>query len=639
MNGESPGNGLQDLERHRLRLEENTAKLRRSLQHWRDWEIEYEGLKEEYQRLKDGATASDMIEAGKNFGSNLVTEKELQDILRSDKSIPRSPTQVAGILSRRVDYVQQNIQSLQKQIQALEEKLELTLGVKSSLEDDKGLPLMEILEELDEDGNVISGSVSAPGDFAPQIAEALKKVGITEIGPSKVGSLDVKKLDKPKESSLRVKKSQVTQSPLSQPKIKTSNSRESRPRTSTFAQLEESAVSNPGTQRNKSVTFAEELQIHNIPAAEKETESRDETLPHFTRGMFKKGERIVELDENDDIVGKYPVIPDVESPEDAASRREMLAYALSETNAVVAELDLEEGSDFSYSDDDYEEDYVDTDIEDEDGHGRTKSRVISDEYHREMQELEKKLNAKVLQNVGPTIDEITLREYAEDAWRLGMQRNETNSEPNNNHQTKKDPSPKKMGVRFAESLDIARPSSSSTPHVMGQTKTEASNPPISEQIVERLENGTSKRISDSKSRKVSRFKSELNSTEKIKATQVQNVPPSKQPKDPNIIAPLQRETPTGPTNAIVSREIIERDVPSPATVESPSNLGELEPALHLQQVALEYHRQRNRMIQRQGGFLPTEEEEEAGPWYEEKDGVVKKVSHFKAAKLRADGAI
>lgn len=52
---------LVDLERHRLRLEENVAKLRKSLQHWQTWELEYEGLKEEIQRLKGQPTTEDIV--------------------------------------------------------------------------------------------------------------------------------------------------------------------------------------------------------------------------------------------------------------------------------------------------------------------------------------------------------------------------------------------------------------------------------------------------------------------------------------------------------------------------------------------------------------------------------------------------
>lgn len=50
-----------DLERHRLALEQNVAKLRASLQHWQAWEIEYEGLKEDILRLGDKFDQADLV--------------------------------------------------------------------------------------------------------------------------------------------------------------------------------------------------------------------------------------------------------------------------------------------------------------------------------------------------------------------------------------------------------------------------------------------------------------------------------------------------------------------------------------------------------------------------------------------------
>lgn len=50
-----------DLERHRLRLEENVAKLQKSLQHWQTWEAEYEGFKEELLALGDDCTDAALV--------------------------------------------------------------------------------------------------------------------------------------------------------------------------------------------------------------------------------------------------------------------------------------------------------------------------------------------------------------------------------------------------------------------------------------------------------------------------------------------------------------------------------------------------------------------------------------------------
>ena len=50
-----------DLERHRLRLEENVSKLRKSLQHWQTWEAEYEGMKEEIEGLGGQHTTTKLV--------------------------------------------------------------------------------------------------------------------------------------------------------------------------------------------------------------------------------------------------------------------------------------------------------------------------------------------------------------------------------------------------------------------------------------------------------------------------------------------------------------------------------------------------------------------------------------------------
>ena len=50
-----------DLERNRLRLEDNVAKLRKPLQYWQTWEAEYEGMKEEIEGLDDQHTDTELV--------------------------------------------------------------------------------------------------------------------------------------------------------------------------------------------------------------------------------------------------------------------------------------------------------------------------------------------------------------------------------------------------------------------------------------------------------------------------------------------------------------------------------------------------------------------------------------------------
>ena len=50
-----------DLERRRLQLEQNVARLQTSLRHWQSWEIEYEGMKEEILGLGDDHDEADLV--------------------------------------------------------------------------------------------------------------------------------------------------------------------------------------------------------------------------------------------------------------------------------------------------------------------------------------------------------------------------------------------------------------------------------------------------------------------------------------------------------------------------------------------------------------------------------------------------
>src|SRR5712664_3217142 len=97
---------LVDLERQRLELESNVRKLQQSLYHWRLWEAEYDGLKEEIASLQDDSTREDFLETGREFGGTLVDENEVKTLLGEGHGLSRSREQVVQLISRRMDYVQ-----------------------------------------------------------------------------------------------------------------------------------------------------------------------------------------------------------------------------------------------------------------------------------------------------------------------------------------------------------------------------------------------------------------------------------------------------------------------------------------------------------------------------------------------------
>ena len=53
---------LADLEKYRLQLEQNVAKLQESLRYWQTWEIEYEGMREEILELGEVHACSDLVD-------------------------------------------------------------------------------------------------------------------------------------------------------------------------------------------------------------------------------------------------------------------------------------------------------------------------------------------------------------------------------------------------------------------------------------------------------------------------------------------------------------------------------------------------------------------------------------------------
>ncbi|EON68096.1 hypothetical protein W97_07244 [Coniosporium apollinis CBS 100218] len=552
---------LADLERRRLQLEESVVKLQLALRQWQTWDAEYEGLKEEILGFAGEPTTQDLVDIGTKFGGDLVNENEIRQLVGIDKGIQRSRTQVVDLISRRVDYVQQNVKTVQKQLGAAEEKLGQVLVISNpEMTDESGLPLAEIREELDEEGNVISSTTSDPTESQTRIIQALRNAGVTDLEKS------------------------------------TDMSMPSKP-----------------TQNQAASTF---------------TKSQD-SADDLAYGRFKPGSKVIELNDDDEVIGSTAIIPDDDSPEDAALRREMLEYGLSGVGSVVAELDLEDpDGQYSHSDDEFDDDY-ESDAEEEDEYGRSTRREVSDDYRRQMLELEKKLNARMLENVGPESEQNPLNDYAEDARRLVIRKANTDTEPDVPKNTEK---PARKGVRFAEDLDIS-PAPEAASKAVESAATEAlpRKPVVSDAVLERTTAAQPTVSEEPRRQKTSRFKSTRGTSAATSSQPVKTVPVHL-----TAAAPTLRTAPEGPAGRTLSSAVVERSA-AEGEAEPPDPDG-LDPALLQQEVATEYHKMRNRMIQRQGGFMPSEEEAEQDPLLEERDGKVKKVSRFKAARLGASSS-
>ena len=318
-----------------------------------------------------------------------------------------------------------------------------------------------------------------------------------------------------------------------------------------------------------------------------------------------------------------PDIPQDESPEDAALRREMLQYNMEEVGAVVAEIDLDDDvSTPPYSED---EDEDDTSVEEEDEHGRSTNSVLSDEYIKQMKALEKRLNASMIENVGPitTLEDSSLPQK--------VKSNGIIAKPGTNNTAPSKGSPTKA-VRFAADLDIQEAP------VQDENIKPSSAPALA--------SGTTSNDPVPAKTRVSRFKSARNtknrSGDDFLERGLPNTSGPTEPKQPEGTVPetQTRDVPTGPPDRPHADTIIERPFPSNAD-DPPPEPDEFDPKLLQKQVTTEYHRQRNRMIYRQGGFLPNEENEEAEeaevPVDEHGNEQRRKVSRFMAARLGRRG--
>lgn len=710
---------IADLERQRLQLEENVRKLQQSLYHWRLWEAEYDGLKEEIASLKDDSTKDDILEKGREFAGTVVDEKEVKDLIGEGQGFTRSRDQVVQRISRRLDYVKQNVRTMEKQLEAAESKLDSLLSIEhpGPITKDAEFPVTEIVEELDEEGNVISGKTTKPGEHASELIDVLKKVGIEDI-PDKISktraeankSEEKAPEEKTEEKTLekealeeKVSEEKVSEKALEEkspnevspdekaPEEKVADEKAASGKTAETKAAEGEVTEEkvPKVRVSEEKTPEEKVSDEETPEQQAsegkipEGKTPDEELKQPPREgvteteSFDKpqptvnGERLATTtapaptvieEPNDEI--EQPV-SDVDEPiEDAKLRREMLEYGFREVGAVVAELEMdEEGSEFSVEDDfEYDDEEED---EEEDEYGRSTQPVLTEEIHQQMRELEKKLNARGMLNIGKdtsVLPEEVRRELEEPrATKVEEAKAEKAAEES------KPEEKKKKKVSFAPELDIAPdpkpPAPEKTERITRREQPAVA--PIAESIVERTVKGDNPaEETPAASKKVSRFKmarsigsqaaeaTSLGSTIQPAAAKKQPTAPQspsslplfpakpKEPKpfsqpivDRDVEDATRPSAPRPPEGKTVADKLAEREVPDGSNVTAPEP-DELDEEIHRKEIASEFYRMRNRMIQRKGGFV--NDEQEVVPLDEPSaDGQPpKRVSRFKAARMR-----
>ena len=538
----STQNVLEDVERRHAELQQQVARLRAALSHWATFEAEYQTLQAEIEAAAS-PSATRMRDIARALDGKLVTEQEMEELLGKNLQTKRSANVVVDLLSRRIDYVQQNSAAIEKQLDAAEKQLAgADMLLDPGMENDDGLPMMEIEEELDAEGHEVSSSLTRTGEGAAEMVEALRKFGAQR-------------------ADLERDKGEQKKMPQQQ-----AQSREDAGHGSDHAPAQR-AIS------------------QDKPAADASTNPSPEDP-----SMEPSPSTTLEPDNSKTMVVSEPIIPQDESPEDAELRRQMLQYGLSEVGQIVAELDLDYPTAL-YSDEEEEGDDDKDEDEDDDDHsedefGRSTKSVLTSEYRKQMMELEQRLEARVLENLGPDPSPQALAEHIDDIRTMRVQDDD----------------------RFDESLDTSKPKSSNA-----DLKTQATKKSVR----------FAEDVTDSEPAKVSRFMSSPKTAKQSFSGL------------PAFPAPIV-QIPSGPPGRALASTITEH-APSSSTPLAPD---EFDPATLHHEVQTEYHRARNKFIQQQGGFKAETGDDagdDAGSMVEERDGKTRKVSRFKAARLRANG--
>ena len=544
--------------------------------------------------------------------------------------------------------------------------------------------------------NIAASTTTAPRDAAPEMIEALRKAGVTGIPDTRMRTVgDPVVTQQTNQVSSRANSEQANRFSKVTRSLQELKAQKESAFLSTRVAVSSKGINETSKARKKTVTFSEDTKPDDSPkpssayakaylenkkwdpvSSEPENQyngdsgalrgeglgERDYSTPSTTlpiQGPVSPSE----VRNSGDARGLSfsPTAPVDESLEDATLRREMLQYGMSEVGAIVAEIELDDsGSHTSFSEDEEEnEQGISSTDSEEDESGRTTRRVIDEDYRRHMQELEKKLNAQAMENIGPGLPSSyadngngrevakTVEEQAEIKPLLSRKRD--------GHLTRD------LSVSALSETYIASPSDSGS--IASDVR------PITESIVERG-NPDPKHFDSSSTKKIpSRFK---NGRSSLGLTDVNNAPGSVKSSTGLSNGPLQasriqaswpqlslqpaasskpkpfsdritpkdedrgRRVPEGPLGRTHVKTLVER---LPVTShEDTTEPDELDPALLHQEVAMEYRRMRNRMIQRNGGFLQTEEEAEEEeqrqiPGTDNEGTGGKKPSRFRAARL------
>ena len=587
---------LADLENHLDRLRDQIQQLRKALQHWQTWDAEYENLKEVVTATSESCPTTVLLQIRDDFAGQVIGKAETEQVF--GVPVSRSREQVLNLLDRRLDYVGRNVETLQKQLEVLENKYAAASVISyPGAKDEDDNPITDIIEELDEEDNVVSHQLKIPEDSWPLAHQALKDAGVRSL-PTRPSSKQNGDTD--------------ATTPRDFTSLPTTHTKD----------ISEKGEPVP----QKQLTFPSE------------TKSTDPSPSSILNNEHRVKAIVENAKQQESITSSEAIIPQDEDPEDAFLRQEMLAYGLSgagEVGAIVAELQLDEGdsdygSDQSMGDDDYEMDDTPTDdnegdeIEEEDSYGRSTDRLVTNAYAKRMLELEKRLGIQSRFMLGSVQDEASPDSDDERVGRIMIQRDGLSStgtpaEPTKSNLKQAGKAATRSttkGVRFASTLDISHVDDSPSPVYPVET---AKADPLSD-VKEKTHR--SKISIGGSSRPQSRF--EKANAKTLSGGRAANGPPNAPPRF--LDSQHWQETPTGPKGKTIADTLVEKP-----TTGNPRLIDDFDDPLAYQEVATENQRLRRKFIQREGGFL--KEDESIIQPLDDDEGGRRHMSRFKAARL------
>lgn len=564
------------------------SNLRNALRHWQSLEIDYQGLVDEFSGLDNDATRDDILNAARAFAPDKVDNKEIKELIEPKPGQIRQPDQIIHLLKKRGEWVATNIDTLQKQIEASDTEQGTILGQnqRPSFKDESELPVFEITETLDDDGNVLSSNTQPHGKSASTVLNVLDQAGIDSgHKASKQSELVPKVAPLEPENSARVAE------------IEISPGKDDADSDVDIISDTLSALSNPNDTEEEALLRQEMLQYG---------------------GLQEIGNIVAELE---------------------LAEGSRTGTDEDDNMSAVSRDTIEDGDYDSWDDDDVDDDDEDVSTDEEDDSGR--STRISDRRQRQKQIEELQKQAVRMENLGPQPDlpqqvkeqievlapaeletfltsippsmrqklqqeavKVPAKEAARQAAIAREEANRT-AEALNKKESKSKP---KKSVKFASELDIANETKPSPSQAV----------PTNNDIIER---SPSEPLASAKptSTRTSRFRADRITT----TTETPAFPPSfqSQPKpQPDL----------GPSGKTIADKLVER--PAISTNEPPDP-DDFDEELQKRQIALEHHRIRNRMIHEQGGYVEEREEIVPPEIVDERTGEPRKVSRFKAARL------